>query len=98
MNTSGITNDLITSDEIDIVYRALKARVINPQGKFDNAGRWYPSDAERAGDSYQVRTPSRAYPFSYMARSRTKAHVKLLAENSPDLFWAQFEAARKALG
>lgn len=56
-------------------YIARRDRVINPKGKFDNAGRWYPSTEEHCDCCNGVRGPSRAHPYSYMTHCRTIAHV-----------------------
>ena len=53
-------------------------RTAHPQGKFDNAGRWYPSESETCACCSSVRGPSRAYPYSYMTHCRTMAHVASL--------------------
>ncbi len=52
-------------------YLALKARRINPVGRFDGAGRWWPT----VPCTCQVRLPSRAYPYSYLLHMRTAEHV-----------------------
>jgi len=57
------------------VYISRRDSVSHPAGKFDNAGRWYPADAERCECCNAVRSPSRAFPYSYMTHCRTIAHV-----------------------
>lgn len=52
-------------------YVALRDRSANPVGKFDSAGRWYPTQT----CSCAVRAPSRAHPYSYLVHARTAAHV-----------------------
>ena len=52
-------------------YVALKERRINPVGRFDGAGRWWPS----VPCTCDVRLPSRAYPYSYLIHLRTAGHV-----------------------
>ncbi len=65
----------------DAIYTARKDRRVHPEGSFDKAKRWYPSNREDAdGDGTCVRSPTRAYPFSYMLRCRTRAHCVVLAE------------------
>lgn len=66
---------------VDLVYAGRKDRRIHPEGRFDNAGRWWPSDDEDA-DSFtlDVRTPSKSWPYSYMKAARSKRHIKALAE------------------
>ena len=61
------------------VYTSRKDRAVHPEGKFDGAGRWYPSDCEDAGgDGTSVRSPSRAWPYSYLIRCRTRQHCAVL--------------------
>lgn len=59
-------------------YRARRDRELNPQGGFDNAKRWYPSENERCPCCAHVRSPSRAWPFSLMVHCRTAEHVATL--------------------
>ena len=44
-------------------------------GRFDSAGRWYPTDDIREY-FHHLRKPSRAYPFSYMRSALTKKFYK----------------------
>jgi hypothetical protein len=65
------------------IYEARRDRQVNPEGRFDGGGRWYPSDAEDAdGDGSRTRSPSRAWPYSYMLRCRTRQHVRVLVERA----------------
>lgn len=58
------------------VYVPRRDRQVNPDGEFDSAGRWYPSSAEECGDIARcVRSPSRAWPYSYLVACRTKKHA-----------------------
>lgn len=50
-------------------------RVSHPKGKTDNANRFYPSDDEWQECCANVRSPSRAWPWSYMLHCRTAVHV-----------------------
>lgn len=60
-------------------YQPRRDRTVNPEGKFDGAGRWYPSDREDGGDiAGCIRGPSRAFPYSYMLACRTKKHAACL--------------------
>lgn len=52
-------------------YRDLRDRRTNPVGSFDKAGRWWPTVACACA----VRTPSRAWPYSYLVHCRTADHV-----------------------
>lgn len=61
------------------VYAARKARTTHPEGATDKGGRWYPSEREDAdGDGSQARSPSAAWPWSYMLHCRTRAHCAVL--------------------
>jgi hypothetical protein len=51
--------------------------LIHPEGQFDGAGRWYP-DASENLDTSCHRTPSRAWPYSYLQACRTAAHCAQL--------------------
>lgn len=58
------------------IYLPRRDRQVNPDGEFDSAGRWYPSEAEECGDiARHVRGPSRAWPYSYLLACRTKKHA-----------------------
>ena len=65
---------------VDAIYTARKTRRTHPEGRTDNAGRWYPGDREDAGVSSRIRSPSRAWPWSYMLACRTRKHVAQLVE------------------
>jgi len=63
------------------VFEARRDRVRNPEGTFDCAGRWYPSEREdQGGDGSSVRPPSRGWPYSFNTRCRTLAHCKVLVQ------------------
>ena len=61
------------SDEarIELAYLARKERLVHPDGTFDKQQRWYPDRASEGGVP-QVRTPSAAWPYSYMVACRTR--------------------------
>jgi hypothetical protein len=59
-------------------------RLEHPEGTFDNAGRFYPSDSEDCGVSSYIRTPSRSYPHSYMLACRTLDHCERLEDADHD--------------
>lgn len=59
-------------------YFDRQARVQHPDGYFDGAGRWYPSDRERQHCCSKVRAPSRNYPYNHMIHCRTIAHISRL--------------------
>lgn len=56
-------------------WHNLQSRKINPSGTFDKQGRWYPDDDEREECCDSIRSPSRAYPYSYMVHCRSYEHV-----------------------
>ena len=54
-------------------FIALRARAKNPPGSFDSARRWYPDQYFSCCSN--VRSPSRAWPFSELTHARTARHV-----------------------
>jgi len=68
---------------VPLAFDALAERHVNPPGKFDNAGRWYPSENFTASCCSHLRGPSRAHPYSYMTHCRTKKHLQTLWNESP---------------
>jgi hypothetical protein len=65
----------------DGVWQRRQDRAVHPEGTFDKAKRFYPSDREEADDVVgEVRSPSRAWPYSYMTRCRTRSHCRALVE------------------
>ena len=56
-----------------------QARTEHPDGAFDKAGRWEPSDIENC-DNYTrwIRTPSRAWPNTYNHAARSLEHCEAL--------------------
>lgn len=69
------TETTTTLEQAARTFIARRDRTAHPTGKFDNAGRWYPSEAETCDCCSAVRSPSRAHPFSYMVHCRTLKHV-----------------------
>ena len=55
-----------------LVFHQLQNREFNPSGGFDKAGRWW---AEH-DHLINVRSPSRAFPYSHMVACRTLKYVK----------------------
>jgi len=63
------------------VWEARFARRTHPEGSFDDAKRWYPSDAENADRiTRRIRRPSRTWPNTYNRACRSRAHVRALVE------------------
>ena len=60
-----------------------KARTEHPAGSFDNAGRWYPDDAERCTWCDTIREPSINYPYSLMVHCRTADHIAARMDVDP---------------
>lgn len=60
------------------VYMKRKDRILHPDGKFDNGGRWYPDEEEIHECCSYVRSPSRSYPLSLNQHCRTLNHVAQL--------------------
>ena len=56
-----------------IEYKKLQDRAKHPDGTFDKQGRWYPD--EQSDCCKAIRSPSRAYPYSYMVHCRTANHL-----------------------
>ncbi len=56
-------------------FIARRDRKEHPDGKTDNAKRWYPSTCERTPGCAYIRSPTRAWPWSLMTHCRTAAHV-----------------------
>ena len=65
----------MTMDDAVKIYRDRRDRREHPEGRFDNAMRWYPSHEEQQTCCRTIRTPSRAYPYSLMLHCRTVQHV-----------------------
>jgi len=59
-------------------YLDRQSRKTHPEGRFDSAGRWYPSRDERCECCRLIRAPSRKYPYSLMLHCRTAHHVARL--------------------
>lgn len=83
------------------VYQERQARLQHPEGEFDDAGRWYPSERERQSCCEAIREPSRRYPHSlnkhcrsldhicnlYNLTERQRAQLRKLAYEDRDPFW-----------
>lgn len=70
---------------VESAYHRRQLRMAHPQGHFDKARRFLPSDDEDAGDIVgRVRAPSRAWPFSYMTACRARRHVAILVQRCVD--------------
>lgn len=74
---------MTTLEQATIDYTSRKDRTSHPDGTFDKAGRFYPSDSETCSCCSGLRSPSRAYPYSLMLHCRTIKHVAHLHGVSP---------------
>lgn len=74
-------------------YLRRRDRVEHPEGRTDNAGRWYPAESENF-DASHYRSPSRSWPWSYMIACRTIAHCAML-ERIPELLGEVRKEARR---
>lgn len=63
-------------------YLARNSGGSKPEGTWDNAGRWFPSEKEDCGGliTGRIRTPSRAWPRSYWNAAKSLKHVAALYE------------------
>ena len=66
-------------------YFDRQSRKSHPDGSFDKAGRWYPSDSEECECCKSIRGPSRSYPYSYMTHCRSVEHVAHLNRLEPKM-------------
>jgi hypothetical protein len=55
-------------------------------GHFDGGRRWWPGDGYLVPGSFQVRAPSRDYPWSYLKHFYSLKYARLLAMYRPDLY------------
>lgn len=69
------TEKTLYAAQVFILRRDRKA---NPEGWFDRAGRWYPSDDESCLCCCALRDPTRRWPYSLMLHCRTAKHVARL--------------------
>jgi hypothetical protein len=56
-------------------YLDKKSKKTNPDGQFDNAGRWFPSEAEENWCCSGIRPPSRGFPYSMLTHCRSAFHI-----------------------
>ncbi len=69
-------------NEIAKEYISRQARLTDPHGKFDRAGRWYPAENEMCKHCHKVRPPSRNWKYSYLLHCRTMKHIASLYDVS----------------
>jgi len=56
-------------------------------GKFDSAGRWYPAAEVNFPGAFAVRTPSRAWPYSYLKHLYTARFSRALLFARPEVWF-----------
>jgi len=56
-------------------YQNRQARASHPDGTFDKAQRWYPSEEEHQPCCAVIRSPSRAWPYTLNKHCRSIEHV-----------------------
>lgn len=59
----------------NLFLRKIKEKY-RPDGKTDNGGRWFPSESESCSCCENVRSPSRAYPWSLYKHCHSIKHIK----------------------
>ena len=63
--------------------RLRESRTRHPDGKFDKAGRWYPSDIETQTCCAGIRSPSRSWQYALMLHCRCVCHIAKLFNVAP---------------
>ena len=56
-------------------YEDRQARATHPGGRFDAAGRWWPTEQEYQPCCMAIRNPSRQHPYNLNAHCRSLVHV-----------------------
>jgi len=77
-------------------YNAFKQRKSALPGKFDSAGRWYPSEDWEASCCSSVRYPSRKWPYSLLKHCISKKHIKTIFEENSNSHKIIEQAAKLA--
>jgi hypothetical protein len=80
------------------LYTARQERQNYPIGTFDSEGRWYPDPEEYRDCCQEVRSPTRAYPYSYMLHCRTLKHIARLHALDERALRAAANARKRTLG
>lgn len=71
---NSIANTALLDDAAE-EYIARRKRMKHPEGKFDNAHRFWPDDDEWCECCDEVRSPSRAFPNSLNSHCRSMNHI-----------------------
>lgn len=77
MDTINLPQNLLVA----LAYEARQIRLVHPRGHTDNGGRWYPDEVAEGGTP-DVRSPSRAWPWSYMVACRTRRWCAQLPDST----------------
>lgn len=56
-------------------------------GNFDKASRWYPEIEFEVKSAFNVRAPSRSWPYNYLKHFYTKKYANLLFFQKPLLYF-----------
>src|ERR1700740_2693187 len=83
--------------EAGLEFMCRELRLHHPDGTFDEGGRFYPSAKEARDCCANIRTPSRAFPFSLMKHCRTAKHVAKLYGVTEKSVRAETEKVRQQL-
>ena len=67
---------MATKEDIDTVFKMLQNRAVKPSGTWDKGGRFY----AHHDDLVNVRSPSRAYPYSQWHACHTRKYVVRVVE------------------
>ena len=76
-------------------FLARKARKVHPEGSFDVAGRWEPSESEWRPCCRDIRRPSKRFPYSLNRHCRSAEHIAHLFEVDPSELRAAIRKASK---
>jgi len=73
-----------SSLQAGIMFWSRSHRITHPDGHKDKAGRWYPYSCEDPNGQISInyRSPSRAWPYSYMLACRTAVHCADLSKGA----------------
>ena len=67
----------------------------NPKGHTDKGGRWYPTEDEKCSCCDNIRSPTRAYPWSLWKHCKSIKHYKNLIAYSPSFLDKEIPEALK---
>lgn len=76
-------------------YNERKTHNEDPEGSYDNAGRWYPSDNERCPCCDAIREPSRSSRYTLLDHCASLGHCAMLHDEDPDYVRRVYQIAKK---